>query len=183
MKEKQKIELGTAEGFLCLYNKYSGTSFQISKHGDAPDIRCMDDSGRELNIEVTATEDQPATENDPGDIQAILGRSDHRTVEALADRNKRRSASKELLPCSSFDDVVETLVRRISKKLSNDYGKNTALVVRDTSGCDWEWDEVAEDIASKIHLSRNPFDEGIWLLTRTKDKLFEIIGPQNETAR
>ncbi len=176
MNEKQRIELGAADGFLRLYNQHFGTSFQLSRHADAPDIRCVDDCGRKLNLEITATEDAP------GDIKALLGRSDHRCIEALAEQNKRVPASPESLPFSSFEDVLETLVQRINSKLSNDYGKNTALVVRDTSGCDWEWDEVTGDIASQLDLSRNPFDEGIWLLTRAKDKLFEIVGAQNETA-
>ena len=50
-----------------------------------------------------------------------------------------------------------------------------ALVIRDTSGCDWEWNEVAEDIRSRLDLSRNPFVEGVWVLSRVKDKLFRIV--------
>jgi len=48
------------------------TTYKIVDHSDAPDIRCVDSDGNKLNLEITMTEDQP------GDIQALLGRSDHR---------------------------------------------------------------------------------------------------------
>lgn len=172
MNEKQKIELGTANGFLRLYNQQFGASFRVSEQSDAPDIRCLDDSGRKLNLEITATEDAP------GDIKALLGRSNHRSIEALVEHNERVAKGLESPQFSSLEGVAETLSQRIAAKLNNTYGKNTALVVRDTSGCDWEWDEVVPQIASQLDLSRNPFDEGIWLLTRVKDKLFEIVGPR-----
>ncbi len=169
--EKRRIECSTAEGFLILYNKHFHSSFRIAELSDAPDVRCVDDSGCELHLEITTTEDAPR------DIQALLGRSNHKTVEALAAHNERVAKGLEASQFVSFDDVRAELTSRIASKCEKDYGKNVALVVRDTSGCDWEWDEVADELASALAPTRNPFDKGIWLLTRTKDKLFQIVPP------
>jgi len=171
--EKQKIELGTADGFLRLYNKHFGTSFRVLEQSDAPDIRCVDDAGRELNLEITATEDSDR------DIQALLGRSRHKSIDALAEQNDRVASGLTSTQFVAFEDVKTTLTARITSKFDKDYGSNVALVVRDTSGCDWEWDEVAEEIASALDLTRNPFDQGVWLLTRVKDKLFRIVEPRH----
>lgn len=169
VNEKQRIEFGTADGFLRLYNRHFGTSFRVSEQSDAPDIRCSDETGRQLNLEITATEDADR------DIQALLGRSDHKSLEALVEHKERVSKGLESPHFSSFADAKKTLMARIESKLDKDYGRNTALVVRDTSGCDWEWDEVAAEVAAALDQARNPFDEGIWLLTRVKDKLFQIV--------
>lgn len=59
MRETEKIEKGTAEGFLALYNQHFGTDFETVEVSDAPDVRCADSHGNRLNIEVTATEDRP----------------------------------------------------------------------------------------------------------------------------
>jgi hypothetical protein len=50
-----------------------------------------------------------------------------------------------------------------------------ALVVRDISGVDWEWDSVAEDLKKILSLKTNPFDKGIWILNRAKTKLYHIV--------
>jgi len=171
--EKQRIERGTADGFLRLYNEHFRTSFRILEQSDAPDIRCIDDAGRSLNLEITATEDSGR------DIQALLGRSGHKSVDALAAHNERVASGLESPQFVSFEDAKNALIARITSKLSKDFGSNVALVVRDTSGCDWEWQEVAEEIASALDLTRNPFDQGIWLLTRVKDKMFLIVEPSN----
>lgn len=83
MSEKQAIEKATAEGFLVLYNQLQGTDFRIVEMSDAPDVRCKDSHGRTLNIEITSTQDRP------GDIKAILGRSNSRSLESLRAHNER----------------------------------------------------------------------------------------------
>ena len=160
--EKQRIELGTAKGFLRLYNKHFGTSFRVLAQSDAPDIRCVDDAGHQLGLEITATEDSDR------DIQALLGRSDHKSIDALTAQNERVASGLHSPPFVSFEDVKKALVARITSKFNRDYGSNVALVVRDTSGC--------EEVASGLDLARNPFDKGIWVLTRVMDKLFQIVG-------
>lgn len=171
--EKREIERGTAEGFLILYNKHFGTTFRVAELSDAPDVRCIDDIGGELNLEITTTEDAPR------DIQALLGRSDHKSIEALVEHNDRVAQGLKSPQLVSFDDAESALVSRIAAKCENDYGRSTALVIRDSSGCDWEWDEAAAEIALKFGLRRNPFDRGVWLLTRTRDKLFQLVEPTN----
>lgn len=170
MNENTSIEHGTADGFLRLYNLHHGTDYEIVEVSDAPDIRCRDSGGRELNLEITTTED-----NDR-DIQALLGRSDHLGIEALEKHNERVAAGLEKPRHNSLSgNVSDNLIDRIQSKLNKDYGSNVALVVRDTSGCDWEWDEVEDEIRSRLDLSRNPFEKGIWVLSRAKDKLFRIV--------
>jgi len=170
MNEKTNIEHGTADGFLRLYNPHHGTDYEIVEVSDAPDIRCRDSEGRELNLEITTTED-----NDR-DIQALLGRSDHLSIEALEKHNERVAAGLEKPKYNSLSgNVSDKLIDRIKCKLIKDYGGNVALVIRDTSGCDWEWDEVEDEIRNRLDLSRNPFEKGIWVLSRVKDKLFRIV--------
>lgn len=171
--EKQSIELGTADGFLRLYNKHFGTSFRVLEQSDAPDVRCIDDAGRQLNLEVTATEDSAR------DIQALLGRSDHKSFNALVAHNERVASGLEPPQFVAFEAVKKTLIARIKAKFDKDYGSNVALIVRDTSGCDWEWNEVAQEIACALESTRNPFDQGIWVLSRAKDKLFQIVEQQH----
>jgi hypothetical protein len=77
MKEKEEIERAIAGPFISLYNTEMNTAFEIVEHSDAPDVRCRDSRGDTLNIEITLTEDQPR------DVQALLGRSNHRSLEAL----------------------------------------------------------------------------------------------------
>jgi hypothetical protein len=66
------------------------------------------------------------------------------------------------------------VVDRVKKKMNKDYGKNTALVVGDTSGCNWDWDTVIEDIRNFLDLSRNPYDKGIWIISMDKTNIFRI---------
>ena len=169
MTEKQRIEFGTADGFLQLYNAHFGTSYEIVAEADAPDIRCVDANGRKLNIEVTTTEDSP------GDIPALLGRSDKRSIESLAENNRAVRSGLVSPRFTSAHDAAKVLASRIDAKLRKDYGNGCALVVRDTSGCDWEWDLMANDVVAMCELKSNPFDKGIWVISRTKDKLFEIV--------
>lgn len=58
--------------------------------------------------------------------------------------------------------------------MKNDYGSNTALVVRDMSGGDWDWNDVIPALRSRLDLTKNPFSRGIWVLSRVKDRLFPI---------
>jgi len=170
--EKRKIEKATAEGFLTLYNKKMGTSYKIVEHSDSPDIRCLDSNDNELKLELLMTEDRP------DDIKAALGRSNHRSLEALGAHLKRVEAGQESVfeRVSCLEGNVSTmLVGRIQAKLKKDYGPNTALVIRDTSGVDWDWDFVMDDIKSQLNLSRNPYDKGIWIISRFRDRLFHII--------
>jgi len=169
MNEKQRIEQASAEGFLVLFNQHFGTDFQIVKLGDAPDVHCQNSKGAELNLEITLTEDRPR------DIQTSLGRSSHRSSEALAEHNKRVSEGKENPQFSCLSgNVLTQMANRINKKLVNSYGQNTALVVRDTSGVDWDWNIVIEELKEMTKSVRGHFDKGIWILNHTKTKLYQV---------
>lgn len=169
MSEKQAIEKETAEGFLVLYNQLQGTDFRIVEMSDAPDVRCMDSLGKTLNLEITTIEDRP------GDIKAVLGRSNSRSLEALRAHMERVARGEEQPQSSSLsDEVSDQLVGRLQIKMMNDYGSNAALVVRDTSGVDWDWDDVIPTIRSRLDLTKSPFSQGIWALPRAKDRLFQI---------
>lgn len=152
-----------------LFNQHFGTDYQIVKLGDASDVCCQDSKGKKLNLEITLTEDRPR------DIQASLGRSRHRSAEALAEHNKRVSEGKEKPQSSCLSgNVLTQIADRINKKLVNSYGQNTALVVRDTSGVDWNWDIVIEELKEMTKSERGHFDKGIWILNYTKTKLYQI---------
>jgi hypothetical protein len=169
MNEKQAIEKGTAESFLVLYNQLLGTDFKVVAMADAPDARCADSDGKTLNLEITTTEDRR------GDIKALRGRSNSRSLEVLRAHLDRVARGEERPQCSSLsDEVSDGLVERLESKLKNDYGPNAALVVRDSSGVDWDWDLVIPAIRSRLNLAKNPFSRGIWLLSRVKDRLFQI---------
>jgi hypothetical protein len=170
MDEKKRIEKATAEGFLSLFNTHFGVDFQIVKLGDAPDVQCRDSKDNELNLEITLTQDRPR------DIQAALGRSDHKSLEALRQHNMRVAHGKERPQFNSLGgNVLDQAADRISEKFLKDYGPNSALVVRDSSGTDWEWELVIDDLKARLHQKRNPFDMGVWILNVSKTKLYQVI--------
>lgn len=172
MNEKAAIEKSTADAFVGLYNGEMGTSFSIIEYSDAPDIRCKDPKGNKFNFEITLTEDRPK------DIQASLGRSSHRSLEAtrqhLADVRAGKANPLERLSCLQ-GNVTEMIVERIRPKLQKDYGSNVALVIRDSSPVCWDWDLVADEIKSMLDLNRNPFAKGIWIISFRKDKIFRVV--------
>ena len=173
MTEKEAIELETAEKFIDLYNSQMGTSFSIVKHSDAPDFYCQDKEGTELKFDVTLTEDRPS------DIQALLGRSDARSPEAMKWHNEAVERGEE----SIFEsvsclqgNVFQMAKNRIQDKINKmRYGSNTALVVRDVSPLGWSWETVLDDLASSLDLRNNPFDKGIWLIAFSNNKIFRIV--------
>jgi len=170
LDEKSAIERGTAEGFLALYNRQFGDDYRIVSLGDFPDVRCINSRGNPLNLEITITEDRP------GDAKAGLGRSNHRSLEALRAHLDRVARGEERIQFSSLtDEVSDQLLLRVRAKCNNDYGKNCGLVVRDTSGCDWDWEQILPNIRNRLHLHENPFDCGIWLINRTKDRCVQLI--------
>lgn len=171
MNEKQLIERYTADGFLELYNRRYGESYSIACHADAPDIRCRNEGGKFLNLEITLTEDRPR------DIAATLGRSSHRDIGLHLVNARSTTPELALPPASSLaGNVSDRLLSRIGAKLDRDYGPRVALVIRDTSPLDWEWDFVLDDVRSQLALHDSPFDMGIWLLNLSKTRLYEIIG-------
>ena len=176
MNEKIDIERGTAEGFLKLYNQYYETSFEIDEISDSPDVRCIDESGERLNIEITMTEDESGT------IQAFLGRSSKLSLYTLKEQNKRTSEGLEAPRFHTIETSYEVLVERINSKLQKDYGSNAALVIRDVSGMDWEWETIVDRLSDNINLSINPFSKGIWLLSFRGEKLFRLIGKTHGTT-
>lgn len=159
MDEKRAIERATAEAFLAHYNREHGTAFCIVQHGDAPDIVAGGDNGRRIQLEIVLTEDRA------GDIQAALGRSDARSVDAFPLK----------LGSSLADNVADSLIERLHGKMMKRYGANTALVIRDTSGVGWDWDLVSDELKTKLSHLENPFDQGIWIVNRSKDRVFQIL--------
>ena len=171
MNEKEAIEKATADAFIKLYNSEARASFSIVEYSDAPDIRCKDSAGNVFNFEITLTEDRPK------DIQAALGRSDHRSLAALtkhlADVKAGKAHPMDRISCLQ-GNVSEMLLSRIKPKLIKDYGPNTALVIRDTSPLDWDWALVADEIKSNLCFYKNPFDKGIWIISFSKDKILRL---------
>ncbi|HED00425.1 MAG TPA: hypothetical protein ENN18_08580 [Proteobacteria bacterium] len=171
MNEKEAIEKAIADAFVELYNREMGTSFSITEYSDAPDIRCRDPKGNIFNFEITLTEDRPK------DIAAALGRSNHRSIEALrqhlADVKAGKANPLERGSCLQ-GNVTEMIVNRMLPKLQKDYGSNVALVIRDTSPVCWDWDLVVDDIKSMLTSQRNPFDKGIWIISFRKEKIYRI---------
>jgi len=172
LNEKEAIEKATADAFIELYNCEMGTSFSIIEYSDAPDIRCKDTNGNILNLEITLTEDRPK------DIQAALGRSDHRSKKALKEHLTAVRAGKasplERVSCLQ-GNVTDMIVDRMIQKLRKNYGSHVALVIRDSSPVCWDWDLVVDQIRNTLNLQKNPFDKGIWVISFRKDKIFRLV--------
>lgn len=170
MTEKEAIEHETAEKFIYLYNSQMGTSFSIVKHSDAPDFHYQDKEGIELKFDVTLTEDHP------GDIQAMLGRSDNLSLEAMKQHTEALERGERGPYNCLQDNVFQMAKNRIQCKIDKmRYGSNTALVVRAT-GLPWRsWETVLGDLASSLDLRNNPFDKGIWLIAFNSNKIFRIV--------
>jgi hypothetical protein len=158
MNEKEAIERYTAEGFLKCYNIEFGSSYKVVEFPDAPDVKCKDETtGSKLNLEITLTEDRK------GDIQARLSRSNSRDSE--------KGSETSHLP----EDVIPIVIERIQSKLNKDYGENVALVVRDTSGVDWNWNYHIDFIKKSLDLRANNFDKGIWIINNSKSQIIRVI--------
>lgn len=172
MNEKETIEKATADAFIKLYNNQMNSTYEIIEYSDAPDIRCKDSEGNEFNFEITLTEDRPKN------IVAHLGRSKHRSIENLKKHLQEVKAGKanplERVSCLQRN-VIAMIVRRIQSKLYKNYGPNVALVIKDASPLDWPWDEVRDQIVSLLDLKRNPFDKGVWVISYSKDRIYELV--------
>ncbi len=163
MTEKQQIERLTAEYFITQYNLEFKTSFAIKELSDNPDVLCADSTGKNLKLEITLTED-----ND-GDIKALLGRSEHKSLEYVKQYGMGSASALSR-------NVAEHAHNRISEKMYKDYGTNVALVVRDTSPLGWNWDLEKAKLAQRLKNIPNPFDMGIWILTSSLDtKIYKIL--------
>jgi hypothetical protein len=168
--EKRSIERSTAEGFLRLYNNEEKTDFSIVDHGDSPDILCKNSDGENLGLEITLTQDRDM------DIAALLGRSNHRSLETLREHNRKVDKGEEYPKASCLQgNVFDQLMKTIEAKLLKDYGANVALVVRDSSPVDWDWESIIDRLSEELGQKRNPFDKGIWLLNFDQTNFRRIV--------
>lgn len=170
--EKELIEKTTADAFIALYNLAFGTTYKIVEYSDAPDIRCRNAIGEELNLEITLTEDRP------GDIPAILGRSQHKSHDSQRAHLEKVKAGKASIfeqVSSLSGNASETLAQRILAKSNKDYGANVALVIRDSSPAGWDWEHITSNMKSCLGNTRLPFQRGVWLITYTKDRIIQIV--------
>lgn len=174
LSEKQRIEFSTANGFLHFFNVQHGFGYEmahVAGDGEVPDIVARDASGNILNIEVTQTEDRPK------DIAAALGRSEHKSIDALRAHLEAVRKGRESVKFSSLQgNVIEILQETINKKLNMRYGANTVLVIRETSGVSWDWKTIVPQLQDYLDRKQVLFNHGIWLLSRAKDRLTHIYG-------
>ncbi|MBI1755209.1 hypothetical protein HYR65_02910 [Candidatus Azambacteria bacterium] len=164
INEKEKIEKFTAEKFIEAYNARFNTTFAIKEHSDKPDFICKDKNGVEMKLETTLTEDQD------NDIRALLGRSEHKNFEYV--RKHGMNPASALL-----GNVMKHAYNRISEKMLKNYGKNVALVLRDASPLEWDWDICLPELKKKLESNSNPFDKGVWILTisQNQNKIFQVL--------
>ncbi|MCW5625396.1 MAG: hypothetical protein KIT73_11825 [Burkholderiales bacterium] len=167
--EKEQIERAAVTAFLELYNREFGRDFSVTKYSDSPDCLCEDSAGEQMSIEVTTTEDQP------GDTMATLGRSQHRSLDALREHLADIRAGRALPRINSLNLAAGTLANRIEQKWLKRYGKNTLLLVQDTSGVDWNWELAISDLQKLFAPKLTPFDLGVWLLPRARQRLFRVL--------
>ena len=153
--EKRRIEMATVDAFVSLFNASQRQDYATLQYGDAPDARCQNGSGQTMQVEVTLTEDNP------GDFAWSLGRRDKRPNRTPPGNCLQRN-------------VLDQLLKRIDAKILKRYGTGTALVIRDSSGVDWDWEYVADEIRSALKQRPNPYDMGIWILNRAKSRLFRL---------
>jgi hypothetical protein len=159
MKEKEEIEKATVDAFVQLHNEMHGTSYSVREYGDQdgkrPDAVCVTADGDHFNVEVTITEDRP------GDIRWALGRADQRPYQGA--------------PGSCLQgNVLAQLAVRLDKKSIMRYGCQTALVIRDSSGVDWDWEDIRPQAEEYLRQRGNPFQFGIWIVNRAKTRLHRI---------
>ena len=173
LSEKEKIEWATATAFIEFYNKKMGKSFQVLEHlvPPDPDFLCIDSHHNDLKLEITLTQDRP------GDIPALLGRSKQLSIEKLREENKliREGKAHPLQFVSCFSgNVLSMLIQRIKEKFKKDYGTNTALVVRDTSRLEWDWNMEINNIRNRLDIAKNPFNNGIWIISCNRYNEYNI---------
>ena len=171
MNETKQLEKATAEAFIKLFNRENNCNYRIVEYSENPDVRCKDDKGDEFDFDVTLTEDRP------GDIKAMLGRSEHKSLEALKRHLELVEEGKAsiLERTSSLGmNVCSMLIQRIEPKLLKRYGPNTGLVIRDTSGVNWDWEYVLGDVKKNIPSMNDPYDKGIWLLNSAKTDIYKL---------
>lgn len=152
---KQRIEKTTVDAFVPLFNINQGQDYAVLQYGDAPDAICRNGSGQIIQVEITLTEDNP------GDLAWSFGETETRPPSYWYGNCLQRN-------------VLDQLRRRLDAKILKRYGERTALVIRDSSGADWDWEYVAEDIRETMGPRLNPYDMGIWILNRTKSRLFRL---------
>lgn len=170
--EKEKVEISTADAFIDLYNAKMNSSFEVVEYSDAPDVRCKDASGNVLNLEITLTEDRA------GDIPAILGRSNNKSISSQREHlNKVRAGKASIFEqvSSLSENVAAILIQRIKAKSKKDYGASVALVLRDSSPVGWDWEHIVPEINAQLSEVHLPFEHGVWLLTFTKDRIIQIV--------
>ena len=155
MNEKEKIEKSTVDAFVKLFNEREKEDYVVEKYSDAPDAMCKNSSGQAMQVEVTLTEDRP------GDLPWTLGRF------------KERPGKSRIGSCLG-GNVLNQLKKRLDDKIKKRYGERTALVVRDSSGVDWDWEHIADDIQRLIDDKGNPYDMGIWVVNRAKTRLHRL---------
>jgi len=101
--ETQAIERATAEGFVAHYNAREGTDYRVvtvAGPGESPDVKCLSSNGDELWLEVTITEDNLH------DAQALLGRSEHKDLNALRDLMDKVKTGIAKMPINRLDGNV-----------------------------------------------------------------------------
>ena len=148
---RKKIERASASLFLNLYNERFHKNIEIIELRDSPDIYCKDlKTYEEMYLEITLIEDLK------GEIAYMLGRG-QKPISPVTGSSVR----------SFFDDVVPILIDRIKDKTQSYYGKNTALVIRQTSPL-WEpkeWKIVKDKIISTVgSISERNYGKGIWII-------------------
>lgn len=134
------------------------TTYKVESHSENPDFTCSDSDGNILQVDVTLTE------SSKGDIKARLGRSNHKCVK------------KMIVSSNSLQDsTIEIVLNCIRKKLLKRYGPNTALIIRDTCPLDLNWDLFLIQIKKELNNEYNPYDEGIWIIANSKDKIYRVL--------
>lgn len=152
---KQRIEKATVDAFVPLFNISQGQDYAVLQYGDAPDAKCRNGSGQIMQVEITLTEDNP------GDLAWSFGKPETRPPSYWHGNCLQRN-------------VLDQLRRRLDAKILKRYGARTALVIRDSSSADWDWEYVADEIRCALKQRLNPYDMGIWILNRAISRLFRL---------
>jgi len=74
-------------------------------------------------------------------------------------------------------NVMEHAYNRILVKMYKDYGTNVALVIRDVSRLEWDWNTCLSELTTKLKGISNPFDKGVWILTtsQNQNRIFRVL--------
>jgi hypothetical protein len=155
---KDRRERHSLELFLLIYNKHLGTGFAITRHDDADgkaDFEIQNSAGETIQVEHTFAFDQP------GDA-----------TWQMAGKERKFSGLEGFPPNVDVSGGAPLVLLQdaVAKKSVKRYqGERKLLLIHQQSLIEWDW--IIHEAAMREAVKGHPFDAGIWILSRSGEKL------------